>query len=39
MNYHVCKYYINLMDSVDTGCPMRDYCQQDVYLSLALRNL
>lgn len=39
MNSHIVCYYKNLMNSVDTGCEMRDYCQIDVYLTLMLRNL
>jgi hypothetical protein len=39
MSAHVATYYTHLMNSVDTGCPMRDYCTKDIYIHDILRNL
>ena len=36
---HVASYYAHLMNSVKTGCPMRDYCMKDVYVILIVRNM
>ena len=39
MSSHVASYYTHLMNSVDTGCPMRDYCMKDVYTIYIVRNM
>lgn len=39
LSSHVAVYYSHLMNSVDTGCPMRDYCTRDIYIPDIVRNL
>lgn len=39
MSSHVAAYYTHLMNSIDTGCPMRDYCVKDIYIYDILRNM
>lgn len=36
---HVASYYIHLMNSVDTGCQMTDYCTKDIYVYDIIRNM
>lgn len=38
MSGHVVAYYTHLMNSVDTGCKLTDYCTKDVYAPLILSN-
>jgi len=39
MSSHVAAYYTHLMNSIDTGCPMRDYCAKDVYVYDIVSNM
>jgi hypothetical protein len=39
LSSHVAAYYTHLMNSVDTGCPMMDYCTKDIYVYDILRNM
>lgn len=39
MSSHVSVYYTHLMNLVDTGCKMKDYCIKDVYTEDILRNI
>ncbi|MNC07247.1 hypothetical protein D3C75_547890 [compost metagenome] len=39
LSSHVAAYYTHLMNSVDTGCQMTDYCIKDIYVYDIMRNL